>query len=382
MIDSRLRWLLLAFTLFTPSLLAQEAEPEVSEGVARAVGTTGIVAYLLLSTVLLIAIGFAGRFMGSGGPSEFYQHSGKFGFLTVLIPSLIFVLAVVLGFIYAHVTYINPFVYVNVLLTLGYGIGMAVGLFMLLHIAKVRSNWMSGLMGVYTAATTVYCAWASFIYVLITKSEEDAGIGLMAVLGVPPFLWSMVQSLNETGWYEMFGGTPTGLVAWGLWALEAAIIGGLPLIAGFAAVREEVFSEVAGSWNEKQEGILYIREFEAHDANALVKKDFSVLAKYERGHETDDEVYRLDITTNEGDTSLCTCTLLLQTASYDDDGDRSEETENLFANLLLSAADLEALVNTVNSVPRPDPVYDISEDEAQEDEPQEDEPDSRPTLDL
>jgi hypothetical protein len=124
----------------------------------------------------------------------------------------------------------------------------------------------------------------------------------------------------------------------------------------------DVFSEVAGSWNEKQEGILFIREFDSHDVHALQKKDFSVLGKYERGHASDNEVFRIDITTNPGDTSRITCSLLLQTASYDDENKRSIETEDVFSNLLLSPTDLQTLVGTVNEIPRPEPMYDISEE--------------------
>jgi hypothetical protein len=363
MTDFRVRWLVPALILAAPSLLAQDAETEIREGaVAAVVGVTGIIAYLVVSTVLITALGFAGRFIGGNGPSEFYQHSGKFGILSIFIPGFMVIAAVILGFIYAHITYINPFVYVNVLLTVGLGFGMAMILVFLLHAAKVRSNWTCGLLGLYTGGTTIYCAWATFMYVLITKSEDDMSLGLSALLGVPPFLWEMMMHLNETGWYEMFGSTPTGMVAWGLWAVEAAIIGGIPFISGLVAVRGDVFSEIAGTWNEKQEGILFISEFEPHDASALQKKDFSVLGKYERGQATDAEVFRIDITTNPGDTSLCTCSLLLQTASYDNEGERSLETEDIFTNLLLSPSDLQALVGAINEVPRSDPVYDISED--------------------
>ncbi|MFT5128950.1 MAG: hypothetical protein ACI8W8_002570, partial [Rhodothermales bacterium] len=73
MFHSCSRWLLLALILTTPSLFAQEADGEIGDGVAAVGGVTGIVGYLVLSTILVIVIGFAGRFVGGSAPSEFYQ---------------------------------------------------------------------------------------------------------------------------------------------------------------------------------------------------------------------------------------------------------------------------------------------------------------------
>src|SRR5882757_4385041 len=91
---------------------------------------------------------------------QVYKHSGKFGVqgpILALIAAV--VLGIPLGIIYAYLVNWIPFVYVNFFATLGYGFCIGIVASLLLKMAKVRHNGISGITGLLVGLIALYCAW-------------------------------------------------------------------------------------------------------------------------------------------------------------------------------------------------------------------------------
>ncbi|AWM33131.1 hypothetical protein [Hymenobacter nivis] len=64
-------------------------------------------------------------------------------------------------------------------------------------------------------------------------------------------MWNATRQINETGTWSLKSTTPSGLVLWAIWLIEATIIvGGAYLMA--AAQAQEPFSEATGAWADEE----------------------------------------------------------------------------------------------------------------------------------
>ena len=102
----------------------------------------------------------------------------------------------------------------------------------------------------------LYCAWAAFLYVLVNRDApaHSAPPSLAQVYLSPFGIWRAALSINDSGWYSMFSGTPSGIILWIFWLAEAAIIvfcvAALPM-----TTLSKVFCENCESWCDEKEDI-------------------------------------------------------------------------------------------------------------------------------
>ena len=177
-----------------------------------------------------------------------YQHSGKIG----LSPLLLFVagvpLIIILRCIYAYITGYNPIAgYVTFLILLGYVWGNGVLIGLLARAGKCRSTSFLFLSGFIGGLLGLYFSWLFFIYAL-AHSAGYTDVGLLDIAFNPGAMWEMVLSINENGWFSIKGATPSGIVLWIFWLIEAAaIVFGTLLVAGFS-IEDDMFCEKCESW--------------------------------------------------------------------------------------------------------------------------------------
>jgi hypothetical protein len=78
-------------------------------------------------------------------------------------------------------------------------------------------------------------------------------IGVLDIIFQPGATWETIKDINETGWFSIRGATPSGIVLWFLWLLEAAIIVlGSTLVAN-GAIENEMFCETCNNWCQPEE---------------------------------------------------------------------------------------------------------------------------------
>lgn len=182
-----------------------------------------------------------------------YQHSGKVGFSPFLLLGAGIPLMIILSCIYAYITVYNPIAgYITFLILLGYVVANGFLIAFLGKAGKCRSRAFLLASGFVGGLFSLYFSWLFFIYALM-KSAGYEDVGLLDIALNPSAMWSAISSLNETGWFSIKGATPSGIVLWIFWAIEAiAIVLGSLLIAG-VSIEDEMFCEKCETWCDVSE---------------------------------------------------------------------------------------------------------------------------------
>lgn len=298
--------------------------------------------------------------------SESYKPSGRFG--AACIPMTLVVglaAALVGGFVYQKIVDFVPFIYVNFLLTIGLGYGLAWVIGFTLERGKCRhlvlAAVLAALCGGVAVAASFYSNYKSGQAEIADELERQVKtLEGEFVEGDTPE--SLAESFTfgewidlrvEHGWEIMGAITLSGVFVWIIWLIEFGIIVGLPLFVALAAAWRP-FCEPCTNWAEQH-------------ALGTIDRLTSVDIDQVRGA-TNIEPY-LGVTPSEGDRSLafvvhacptCEVTRFAQVNEiwHEDDGKGSvtEKNECLVTPLRLSRPDAEALLGFFkNKPPEPEP---------------------------
>jgi hypothetical protein len=148
---------------------------------------------------------------------RYYRDSGAaplFG--TVLMMGCGIVAATVLSFIYGFVAYWNPFVYVTVVATGLFGLGVGIAVNVGATLGKVRNPLYARLVGVTMGLLSLYLCWAFYLYAVLKANPElcpIVGLQQAEFFFDPSQMYALIQWIGDNGMWSMFGGTPKG---WGL----------------------------------------------------------------------------------------------------------------------------------------------------------------------
>ena len=171
-------------------------------------------------------------------PSVFYKHSGK-----APLGGIVFTLAggliggVLLGALYGFLIYWCPFVYVNVFMTIGFGIGLAMVVGTLGVIGKIRSVAVISVLALIVSAAAYYVHWA----VWFGRIE-----GATQALTLEQ-LWVYLSAVAALGPWNIFGWTPTGASLWTIWGIEAFMIMGMATVSARGSI-DIPFCETTDQW--------------------------------------------------------------------------------------------------------------------------------------
>jgi hypothetical protein len=145
---------------------------------------------------------------------------------------------------------------------------------LVLHHGKVRSPWFAGVVSLGIGLFTTWFMWVTWGYALLHRSDSD--VPFLALVW-PPGLWELMQAVNEHGAWSFKGATPTGAVLWVMWAIEAAILIGFPLVTGLGVAREP-YCEHCDDWCGHAEALFITPPVEqAETAEHLERLDFGWL---------------------------------------------------------------------------------------------------------
>lgn len=201
-----------------------------------------------------------------------YQPSGRVSPLALPLLALALPAAGLLATLYSYVTLYLPIVgYFTVLLTAGLGFGVGAITVAVLHKGKARSRLFAAVVSVGMGLFTTWAMWVTWGYALLHQGESE--VPLVALLW-PPNLWELISMVNEKGAWSLKGATPTGAILWILWAIEAAILVGLPVVMGLT-VAEEPYCEHCESWCTHTKALFLTPLVEKEvAAEKLERKDF------------------------------------------------------------------------------------------------------------
>jgi hypothetical protein len=279
----------------------------------------------------------------------YYKHSGKFS-LGGAIYALVVGSAIMCfcAFVYAYIILYSPLVYINLLVTLGFGAIVGYACATLLKRKKVRSDAVAVGIAFLVTSVAYYYSWVAWIWALLRRNEgEIPGFADFIFLLFQPWLvWNMLGEINAQGVWTIgrSGKDPVSGIALTLvWLVEAAIIYGLALFASYNAMDEEPFCETCEEWGKKKERVV---EAVATDLAAyrqrIEAKDFKYLEA--AGAPTADhlEFQRIDVFSCE----KCGVFHTLDSTQVKvkiESGKRKEETKQTVHHLILTAGEADAL---------------------------------------
>lgn len=194
--------------------------------------------------------------------SREYAHSGKFGPGTFLIPFLIIPMSILFGFIYSAVgIYVPIFGVITVLVCFLYAAGSGFATQQLASVFKVRSKAVIILLGMLSGFITVYCSWATFIFMFSLKFFEGDAVGILQSFN-PLVIFTFILWLLPEGWFSIgsssSGSAVSGIFLGILWAAEALVLFLTPVFMCSKYLSDKVFCEKCGRWTSKKDEIVYL----------------------------------------------------------------------------------------------------------------------------
>lgn len=207
--------------------------------------------------------------------ARYYRPSGRLSLKALLLAPLALPVAALAATVYSYVTLYLPIIgYVTVLLTVGLGFAVAMLAEVVLRRGRVRSVPFALLATAGLGLFTTWFMWVTWSYALVHQNDGELAF---AALLWPPNLWELIGLVNEKGAWNIHGATPTGLLLWVLWAVEAGILVGFPVVTGLSVAREP-YCEHCDAWCTHTKGVFLTPAVaKAEAAEHLERHDFGWL---------------------------------------------------------------------------------------------------------
>ncbi|HEX7900118.1 MAG TPA: hypothetical protein VF950_20285 [Planctomycetota bacterium] len=265
--------------------------------------------------------------------AELYKHSGAVT-LTGTLMGLVAggVAAVALAFVYTYAVVWIPFIYVNFLLTLIFGVGVGFAVAAGAKAGKLRNMAVAGLLGAFCGLLGLYVAWAIHPMAQFSLTPEFDPSKLMEYMG----------AVYEKGtWGISRSGPVSGILLGIIWAVEAGII-----VLGAALVPpgrlgDLAFCEPCDVWTRVQTGVRTISLAGVDPILARIGEgDVAALRETKPSDAADAGYVRVDLSTCPNCANSAYLTLTLVQKKVDEKGKESTEEKAVLQNLVLAAADV------------------------------------------
>jgi hypothetical protein len=259
----------------------------------------------------------------------FYRHSGRFGVHGPLLGVLAAVLAgYPLGIAYAYLIKWIPFIYLNLFITIGYGLAFGLIAMPLLKFAKVRNTPIAVLTGLAMGLIAAYFSWNGFIHAMLKEPPTLVTLGqLFRVMGV---------FYEEGSWgIGLSSSTPiTGIPLALVWILEAGLIIGAATLMSLGAVAEVPYCEETGCWLNEEKTIDKLDAFVLPEQiEALKAGNLRPLEQACARVPASGRFARLTLRHSPQCNSFCTLSIENVTVTLDKDGKPEEKKDRIMTNL-------------------------------------------------
>ncbi len=281
---------------------------------------------------------------------QFYRHSGRCGMWGVPVAAGVGVVtALVLGAVYAYGTNWIPFIYLNALLTVGFGLAVGAAVAWGARAGKIRSMPIAVMVGGVVGVLAIYFAW---VFDPMARVEiVDQPIWDLQTL------WAYMKLGYDEGFWSIgqHGGEVKGVFLAGVWAVEAVIIIGVAALTVRGLLGTRPFCETCNRWTTVEKGValLSLTGDEGVDAklNRLMEGDLGALSEFYQGAESEPAVLRLDLATCADCPTCNYVTATLVRLVEKKKGEVSKQEQALLQNLELAPEDVEKVRSA--GVPRP-----------------------------
>lgn len=307
---------------------------------------------------------------------QVYKHSGAIGPAGILVPALGAVGALVLSIVYGYISVYNPIAgYISFLITGAFAFGLVMLMSVLAKTGKCRNAGFLHVMGGLIGALALYASWVVFIYALINRSYDDAELNLFAMFLSPSDIWGTILDINETGWFTIKSATPSGVILWIFWGIEAVIIAGAPLVFGAVGINDEVFCERCNQWCDTSDKFQLALPSDASATKQITDGSLETLEGLNR---VDAGVYpRLDVTVHSCQDCSKSAVYKVEATRLEvnKDGQASEKNDKVTELLMLSQDGMQRLktlsakpieVTTAEPTESPEPEEPLATTEAAE----------------
>lgn len=270
---------------------------------------------------------------------SFYRHSGKFNPGS---PILVLLAAVVIGFplgiAYSYLIKWIPFIYLNFLLTFGYGFAFGFITLLVLKFGKVRNAMIALLSGTAAGLIGLYFSWNGHVHALA---------GNVPWLLTPHQIWIAIKILyTEGSWGIGFGSQEplTGIPLAIVWLGEASIMVGTSAFISYRAIRDTPFCEQHECWLDEQKVMDKLDAFinPAHLA-AFQNGDISPLEESRPRVPASGVFSRLTLKHSKNCHDYCTLSIANVSVTPDKNGKPREKVEPLMTDLLVPKTMFEYL---------------------------------------
>ena len=289
-----------------------------------------------------------------------YQHSGRLGGGVIVVPVVGILVALVLAIAYAYADVYIPIAgYVSFILVLAFaaGVGFSVSF------AAVKSNCRSPgfvrIVGFFIGLWALYAAWAAFIFVLVQRDMGDEiELGVLDLFLRPAAIWNIALDIGETGWYSLGAMTPSGIMLWVLWGIEAlVVVGGVTLLATHG-ISGRVFCEQCGRWCTSKQDLMRLAITE-DDAllTRIIGGELEAFAALPVLPPTASPYLRVDLERCEQCEEMATVQTMLVTHQPKKDGGFEEQVQTLTEQHLVTPEQLQRLETLAAREPELPPEY-------------------------
>jgi hypothetical protein len=270
--------------------------------------------------------------------AEFYKHSGAVSVGGLLGGAVLGMGAAAgLSALYAYGIKWIPFIYINALLTAGFGLAIGCAVYFAARLGKVRNTAAVAAVGLLCGLVGVYYAWA---FDRVARAGHDFTMDPVAI-------WDYVQVFNANGDWAIGRNAKepvTGIFLWLVWAVEAGVIAGVATYMPYTMMRDSVFCEACNQWAKDEEDVRRLAIDRADEIAARLQAgDLSILRSVSAAPAEAPGYLRLDLTTCEScdQSNYLSVVSVLKTTNKK--GEEETQTHELVKYLLVSPADVAAV---------------------------------------
>jgi hypothetical protein len=273
------------------------------------------------------------------------------------------VAAVVLAFAYSYLISYIPFIFLNILCTVGYAFALGASVAALFRWGKTRNSTVGMFVATVVALASYYLSWA--VWLSIVVSGGGFSISSWALAADPLGLWEVLQAVNERGVWTIghgHGGSQnkdavSGVLLWLCWGAEAVVVLAVAPVAAWKGLTAHPFCESCRTWCAEERGVALIRAAESDELKRRFEaKDFLYLKTVGPRAEGDLDWCRLDLHRCPGCGRTNTLSVQRDKLKVDRKGKQTVNSKEVLRDLLLTEGDVHQLRRVSAELTQPPPV--------------------------
>jgi len=183
----------------------------------------------------------------------YYQESGQINPMKQNLSYAICIgLALLLGYLYSVLIIFIPFVYLNFLITVGYGLSLGLICKALVRFSHNRSKKNQIIQAVVIGLLTNYFQWTAYILYVYNGAIPNIELYFSNLnwIIIPKNFFIAIAEINRFGTWSIFGITLNGFGLTVIWIIEFLIIMAGPIVA-IVQTKIYPYSELLEKWYHK-----------------------------------------------------------------------------------------------------------------------------------